>query len=111
MSDDTSLPEIPPETFCGTGSSTKTGMPTESRSASEKAAEAESNYEKKLSLPEVTPVTWTAKDRKKPKAISELKRSMPCSKTKVPWQNDNFLLAFAHGPRWSLRARFVVCPN
>ena len=49
-------------------------MPTESRSASEKAAEAESNYEKKLSLPEVTPVTWTAKDRKKPKAISELKR-------------------------------------
>ena len=78
MSDDTSLPEIPPETFYGTGSSAKTGMPSETRSASEiaagKAAEAESNYEKKLGLPEVTEVSWTAKDRKKPKAISELKR-------------------------------------
>ena len=78
MSDDTSLPEIPPETFYGTGSSAKTGMASGTRSASEmaadKAAEAESNYEKKLGLPEVTEVSWTAKDRKKPQAISELKR-------------------------------------
>ena len=80
MSDDASLPEIPPETFYGTGSSAKTGMPAESRSASEKAAEAaekaaeaKSNYERKLDLPGVTKVSWTAKDRKKPQAITELK--------------------------------------